>query len=51
MQGKPGTGKGKLLIFSSVSFSAENGKWKTEFRGKLKALPIPGGNCKKEDVG
>ena len=27
--------------FPFRNFSAENGKWKTEFRGKRKALPIP----------
>ena len=37
-----GMGKRKAFDFLFRIFSAENGKWKTEFRGKRNALPIPG---------
>ena len=33
-----------LINFPFRKFSAENGKWKAEFRGKRKALPISGSN-------
>ena len=32
---------GYYISVHSAKFSAENGKWKTECRGKRKALPIP----------